>query len=224
MELEKIVSTILEKVGNTDVSPQTVRTLISLKPVADGSEPDDEYFDSIANVVKSVQGNVNNVFTAKLKEQVDAKVEAYKLKHPKQEPRDPVVGGSDDRLKKLEDELKELRAEQDKEKKERARKDLLASVKKGLEDKSKESNTKLNNFFVKTALAKLNISDKDADVKSLIAEAEKLYNADVKEAGYEPDTPHAGGGKDGSQERIDEHEWDDVSKIVGRNRPKSAES
>ena len=73
MEFEKIVSTILEKSGKTDVSKATVTMLAKLLPVADGAEPDEEYFDKMVNAVKSVQGNVNNVMSAKVTEQVNAK-------------------------------------------------------------------------------------------------------------------------------------------------------
>lgn len=213
---------VLGRVGNTDVSPQTVKTLISLKPAPEGQEPDDAYFEELANAVKSVQGNVNNVFSAKLTEQVNSKVEEYKKAHPaEKKPEEKPAEASDDRLKKLEDELKELRAERQKEKTERERKDLLASVKKGLEDKFKKAGNEANPFFVETALAKLDVPEKDADVKTLTDEAERLYNADYKRAGLDPDAPHAGGRSGGGKDKVDEHEFDDVAKIVGRNRPKA---
>lgn len=221
MELEKIVSTILEKVGNTDVSPQTIKTLISLKPVAEGTEPDEGYFNEMVQAVKSVQGNVNSVFSSKLTTQVNAKVEEYKKSHkpePKPDKQDPSP--DDDRLKKLEEALSELRTERQKEKAERARKDLLATVKKGLEDKFDKAGNKANPFFVETALAKLHVPESDADVKALTDEAERLYNADFKRAGLDPDSPHAGGTGGGSKDKVDEHEFDDVAKIIGRDRPK----
>lgn len=220
MELEKIVSTILGKVGNTDVSPQTVRMLISLKPVAEGAEPDEAYFEEMAKAVKSVQGNVNNVFSTKLAEQVNAKVEEYKNSHSAEEKPVKEKGtDSDDRLKKLEDELNEMRTERQQERAERERKDLLTAVKKGLEDKFDRSGSKVNGYFARQAISRLQVPEKNADIKALVDEAEKLYNADIKEAGLVPDAPHAGGAGGGGRERVDEHLWDDVAKIVGRDKP-----
>lgn len=222
MELEKIVSTILEKVGNTDVSPQTVTTLVSLKPVAEGAEPDDAYFDEMARAVKSVQGNVNNVFSTKLSEQVNAKVEEYKKSHKAGEPKpkgEPSDKDMPEWARQMKAELERERNERQQERAERERKDLLATVRKGLEDKFEKSGSKVNGYFARQALSKLQVPEKDADVRSLVDEAERLYNADIKEAGFTPDAPRAGGGNGGSAEKADEHLWDDVAKIVGRDRP-----
>ena len=41
MEIEKIVSTVQEKVGNTDFSAQTIQKYVELNPVAEGQEPDE---------------------------------------------------------------------------------------------------------------------------------------------------------------------------------------
>lgn len=190
------------------------------------AEPDDEYFKELAEAVKSVQGNVNNVFSTKLNEQVNAKLEEYKKAHPEVHT---DKGGKDKdgdnpymkEIHELKAQLEQDRAERLREKAEREKKDLLASVKKGLEDKFNQLGAKANGFFLKTALNRLEIPEKDADVKSLIEQAEKLYNADVKEAGIPTDTPHAGGRGGGGSDKIDEHAFDDVAKIIGRDRPKS---
>lgn len=80
---------------------------------------------------------------------------------------------------------------------------------------------KLNGFFAKSALSKLDIPEKDADVKALADEAERIYNRDLKEAGISIDSPHAGGNCGGSGGKgDDEHTFDDVAKVVSRFRPK----
>lgn len=68
MEIEKIVSTVQEKVGNTDFSAQTIRKCIELYPVADGSEPDEAYFSKVADFVKGMQGQYNHDFSTKFTE------------------------------------------------------------------------------------------------------------------------------------------------------------
>ena len=226
MEFEKIVSTILEKSGKTDVSKATVTMLAKLLPVADGDEPDEEYFDKMVNAVKSVQGNVNNVMSAKVTEQVNAKVSeelSKRRKKPKDDESEKLESGDDmpKWAKEMRDTLRSLTEERQREKAERSKKELLESVKKRLEEKFDEGGLKLNGFFAKSALSKLDIPEKDADVKALADEAERIYNMDLKEAGISIDSPHAGGNSGGSGSKgDDEHAFDDVAKVVSRFRPK----
>ena len=122
-------------------------------------------------------------------------------------------------------ELKNLRAELDEERNarkqeqtERAKHATMDSVRKGLREKFENAGLKLNDFFAKSALSKLEIPSENVDVKSLIEKAERLYNADIKEAGIEIGKPHAGGNGSGKEEKED---WSDVSNIVGRYNPKT---
>lgn len=223
MEFEKIVSTILEKSGKTDVSKATVTMLAKLLPVADGAEPDEEYFDKMVNAVKSVQGNVNNVMSAKVTEQVNAKV-SKELSKRRKKPKDDEPGEDDDMpkwAKEMRETFRSFTEERQREKAERSKKELLESVKKRLEEKFDEGGLKANGFFVKSALSKLEIPEKDADVKALAEEAERIYNRDLKEAGISIDSPRAGGNSGGNGEKgDDDHAFDDVAKVVSRFRPK----
>lgn len=45
MEQEKILSTLSEKLGETSFSPQTLQTYVELNPIAEGSEPDEAYWN-----------------------------------------------------------------------------------------------------------------------------------------------------------------------------------
>lgn len=223
MDKEKIISMISGKVGNTDVSPQTIEMLIGLNPLAEGTEPDDAYFSKMADAVKSIQGNVNHVFSEKLSAQVNAKVEELKLKQSsggKNESNNSEESSGNNellsRLEKLEKDLNDERAARQSERLERSKKDVMASVRKGLEDKFNHAGLELNGYFLRQSLSRLEIPEKDADVASLIAKAESLYNEDLKEAGYSAlDAPRQGGGgksNDGGQN------FADIAKIVGRNR------
>lgn len=222
MDTEKIVSTILEKVGKTDVSKETATTLVGLYAPAEGTEPDDAYFNKMVKAVKSVQGNVNNVFSEKLEGQVKTKVKEELEKHkqdPKPKDNDPK---SDDdvlvQLKKLNDDLAKERQERQQEKIERQKKNLLNSVKEGLKAKFDKANLSLNNYFVGAALSKLQIPEEDADVDSLVENTEKLYNAEIKAAGIETDVPHNGGKSGSVREKVDEHEFDDIIKLRNPHR------
>lgn len=68
MEIEKIVSTVQEKVGNTDFSAQTIQKYVELNPVAEGQEPDEAYFTKAVDFVKAMQGQYNHDFSTKFAE------------------------------------------------------------------------------------------------------------------------------------------------------------
>ena len=68
MEIEKIVSTVQEKVGNTDFSAQTIQKYVELNPVADGQEPDEAYFSKAADFLRGMQGQFNHDFSTKFAE------------------------------------------------------------------------------------------------------------------------------------------------------------
>lgn len=68
MEIEKIVSAVQEKVGNTDFSAQTIQKYVELNPVADGAEPDEAYLTKAADFLKGMQGQFNHDFSTKFKE------------------------------------------------------------------------------------------------------------------------------------------------------------
>ena len=55
MEQEKILSTLSEKLGETSFSPQTLQTYVELNPIAEGSEPDEAYWNKAVNFLKGMQ-------------------------------------------------------------------------------------------------------------------------------------------------------------------------
>ena len=68
MEIEKIVSSVQEKVGNTDFSAQTIQKYVELNPVAEGQEPDEAYFTKAVDFLKGMQGQFNHDFSTKFSE------------------------------------------------------------------------------------------------------------------------------------------------------------
>lgn len=68
MEIEKIVSTLQERIGKTDFSSQTLQKACELFPVAEGQEPDEAYFTKLAGFVTSMQGQYNHDFSTKFKD------------------------------------------------------------------------------------------------------------------------------------------------------------
>lgn len=222
MELEKIISAIFEKAGKTDVSKETVTTLVNLNPLQEGAEPDEAYFDKMVKAVKSVQGNVNNVMSAKVTEQVKTKVaEELAKRGGNQHEEKPKVNPNEDIpqwAKELKEQFESDRKERQQEKAAREKKNLLDTVKKGLEKRFEDGGLKMNGFFAKSALSKLEIPETDADASKLVDDAERLYNADLKEAGIESDAPRTGNAGGSRSNRDDEHMFDDVAKSISRNR------
>ena len=118
MEAEKIISTLKEQVGTTDFSDRTIGVYVENNPLAEGVEPDEEYFKKGATFLRSLQGQYNADFSSKL----NAKVEEFKKNYkpttdpptPPTPPTDPTQSTNDfeARLKAMEDannaKLKEL--------------------------------------------------------------------------------------------------------------------
>lgn len=68
MEIEKIVSTVQEKLGNTDFSAQTIQKYVELNPVVEGQEPDEAYFTRAKDFFVGMQGQFNHDFSTKFAE------------------------------------------------------------------------------------------------------------------------------------------------------------
>ena len=223
MDTEKIISTILQKAGKTDVTSKTLLPIIEMNPLPEGQEPDDAYFDKMVGVVKTIQGNLNHTFASKLQSEVDAKVEEAKKKLKAEPSTDPDKnkkdgdGGKpneDDRVAALEKKIADMEAAQAAAKKQSEIESVRNSVKNGLIQKFDEAGLKVNKFFLDTAMSKMEIPEENADVESLVKTVEAQYQADVKAAGIEYARPHAGGRSSAGREVSSKDEFADVAKMV----------
>lgn len=80
-----------------------------------------------------------------------------------------------------------------------------------MKDKFDKAKLELNDFFLDTAISKLEIPDKDADVIDLVSKAEGIYTADFKRATGNTAIPHKGSGSSsGGGKTIRDDEWDDI--------------
>lgn len=159
----------------------------------------------LANRLKRMDGNLHKNVSDEIRK---SKEEAERKKKEEE-----GKTGSDDKYNELLKEinaLKEANAERDKK---AARKATIESVKAGLKDKFDKANLELNDFFLDTALSKLEISD-DADVAELVSTAENIYTADYKRANGGNAVPRKGSSaSSGEEKKLDEHEWDDIKDI-----------
>lgn len=226
MEREELKELVNKNLGSTQLklSERTINEELDdvLGDFGDNEEANAKLVERVANRLKRMDGNLHADVSKEVKE--------YK-ENTEKKLKEGSEGGSkknesnESNESEIMKELKNLRAELDEERNarkqeqtERAKHATMDSVRKGLREKFENAGLKLNDFFAKSALSKLEIPSEGVDLKSLIEQAERLYNADIKEAGIEIGKPHAGGNGGGKEEKED---WSDVGNIVGRHNPKT---
>lgn len=124
MEAEKIISTLKEQVGTTNLSEKSFADYVNLNLPADGTEPDEAYFAKHKGILESFNGNFNH--------DVATKVEEFK-KNYKPEPlvKPETKGGNET---DIEARLKAIQEAQDAKIKEFEKK--YAEKEKAIEQKS----------------------------------------------------------------------------------------
>lgn len=226
MEREELKELVNKNLGSTQLklSERTINEELDdvLGDFGDNEEANAKLVERVANRLKRMDGNLHADVSKEVKEYKENAEKKLKEGNEGGSKKNESNDGSESEIR---EELKNLRAELDEERNARkqeqtegAKHATMDSVRKGLREKFENAGMKLNDFFTKSALSKLEIPSEGVDLKSLIDQAERLYNADIKEAGVEIGKPHAGGNVGGKGEKED---WSDVGKIVGRYKPKA---
>lgn len=226
MEREELKELVNKSLGSTQLklSERTINEELDdvLGDFGDNEEANAKLVERVANRLKRMDGNLHADVSKEVKEYKENAEKKQKEGNEGGSKKNENNEGSESEIMK---ELKNLRAEFDEERNarkqeqtERAKHATMDSVRKGLREKFENAGLKINDFFAKSALSKLEIPSENVDLKSLVEKAERLYNADIKEAGIEIGKPHAGGNGGGKEEKED---WSDVSGIVGRHNPKT---
>ena len=219
MTREELLALVNKEVDTTkfkELSQKTIDEELDdvLEDFGDDEEANSKLVTKLANRLKRINGNLHKNISDEVKK---SKEEAERKKKEEEEERKRKEAKKDDDpddkysklLEKLE-ALEKANAERDKK---AARKATIESVKAGLKDKFDKANLELNDFFLDTALSKLEISD-DADVAELVSTAENIYTADYKRANGGNAVPRKGSSApSGEEKKIDEHEWDDIKDI-----------
>lgn len=219
MTREELLALVNKEVDTTkfkELSQKTINEELDdvLEDFGDDEEVNSKLVTKLANRLKRINGNLHKNISDEVKK---SKEEAERKKKEEEEERKRKEAGKDDdpddkynELLKEIKALKEANAERDKK---AARKATIESVKAGLKDKFDKANLELNDFFLDTALSKLEISD-DADVAELVSTAENIYTADYKRANGGNAVPRKGSSaSSGEEKKLDEHEWDDIKDI-----------
>lgn len=199
MEREELLEKVTSELGDSQLtlSERTINEELddALGDFGDDEEVNSKLVAKIASRLKRMDGNLHA--------DVSAQVEAYKTDYKKKQRAKlqlkPQLKGEeeDDNLRQLREEVALLRQESETRKKSEAKNAVLKEVGKSLEDKFSNAGISVNRYFMRRALEKIAIPDECAEIDKLTAEAEKIYNGEMKEAGVEPDQAPRYGGADG---------------------------
>lgn len=202
MEREELLEKVTAELGESQLtlSERTISEELddALEDFGEDEEANAKLVTKVANRLRRMDGNLH----ADVSKQVDAYKADYKkkLKARQQTPKAKLQSESEeeDGLRELKEEVAKLRAESETRRKSEARDAVLKEVRKSLEEKFQSAGIEVNPYFMRNALKKLDIPDEGAEIDKLAAEAEKIYNGDMKEAGVEPhQKPRYGGGGGG---------------------------
>lgn len=219
MTREELLALVNKEVDTTkfkELSQKTIDEELDdvLEDFGDDEEANSKLVTKLANRLKRINGNLHKNISDEVKK---SKEEAERKKKEEEEERKRKEaaknGDPDDKYNELLKEIKALKEANAERDKKAARKATIESVKAGLKDKFDKANLELNDFFLDTALSKLEISD-DADVSELVSTAENIYTADYKRANGGNAVPRKGSSaSSGEENKLDEHEWDDIKDI-----------
>ena len=218
MTKEELLSLVNKEVDTTkfkSLSQKTINEELDdvLEDFGDDEAANAKLVTKLANRLKRMDGNLHKNVSDEIKK---SKEEAERKKREEEEERKEAGEGKtdpDDKYNELLKEIKALKEANAERDKKAARKATIESVKAGLKDKFDKANLELNDFFLDTALSKLEISD-DADVAELVSTAENIYTADYKRANGGNAVPRKGSSaSSGEENNLDEHEWDDIKDI-----------
>ena len=228
MTREELLALVNKEVDTTkfkELSQKTINEELDdvLEDFGDDEEVNSKLVTKLANRLKRINGNLHKNISDEVKK---SKEEAERKKKEEEEERKKKEeeeerkrkeakkdDDPDDKYSKLLEKLEALEKANAERDKKAARKATIESVKAGLKDKFDKANLELNDFFLDTALSKLEISD-DADVAELVSTAENIYTADYKRANGGNAVPRKGSSaSSGEEKKLDEHEWDDIKDI-----------
>lgn len=219
MTREELLALVNKEVDTTkfkELSQKTIDEELDdvLEDFGDDEEANSKLVTKLANRLKRINGNLHKNISDEVKK---SKEEAERKKKEEEEERKRKEAKKDDdpddKYSKLFEKLEALEKANAERDKKAARKATIESVKAGLKDKFDKANLEMNDFFLDTALSKLEISD-DADVAELVSTAENIYTADYKRANGGNAVPRKGSSApSGEEKKLDEHEWDDIKDI-----------
>ena len=171
--------------GKTSFSARTIEKAVELFPVAEGSEPDSDYFKKVATFLDGMQGQYNHDFstqlaTAKKNLTLDAetvknyseeqKLALLKALQPQGDPSPP----DEDRMTALEQKIQDLTDEMKSKADEQARSMLKTKLRDAMRAHGASDEYVLNKALDKAEL------DSDKTFDALLQANLDLYDAELK--------------------------------------------
>lgn len=206
MTVEELLSLVNKEVDTTKfkaLSQKTINEELNdvLDEFGDDEAANAKIVTKVANRLKRMDGNLHKNVSDEIKK---SREEAERKKKEEEDK-------SDDKYDKLLAKLEALEKANEERDKKASRAATIEAVRKGLKDKFDKAKLELNDFFLDTAISKLEIPDKDADVIDLVSKAEGIYTTDFKRATGNTAIPHKGSGSSsGGGKTIRDDEWDDI--------------
>lgn len=206
MTVEELLSLVNKEVDTTKfkaLSQKTINEELNdvLDEFGDDEAANAKIVTKVANRLKRMDGNLHKNVSDEIKK---SREEAERKKKEEEDK-------SDDKYDKLLAKLEALEKANEERDKKASRAATIEAVRKGLKDKFDKAKLELNEFFLDTAISKLEIPDHDADVIDLVSKAEGIYTTDFKRATGNTAIPHKGSGSSsGGGKTIRDDEWDDI--------------
>lgn len=199
MEIEKIVSTVQEKIGKTDFSAQTIQKYVELNPVAEGQEPDEAYFTKAKDFLTAMQGQYNHDFSTKfteakknlLTEDTFKNMSADQLAEVRKLLSGLKAGGEDADVKAMKEQIAELTRRLDNDDKAKTQAELLQKVRTAMKEQ------KANDDYVLENTLKGVVFDDKKSIEDLTKEYLAKYDAEYlkcRGAGAPPRLSGSGSG------------------------------
>lgn len=220
MTVEELLSLVNKEVDTTKfkaLSQKTINEELNdvLDEFGDDEAANAKIVTKVANRLKRMDGNLHKNVSDEIKksrEEAERKKKEEEERKKKEEEDKP-----DDKYDKLLAKLEALEKANEERDKKASRAATIEAVRKGLKDKFDKAKLELNDFFLDTAISKLEIPDKDADVIDLVSKAEGIYTTDFKRATGNAAIPHKGSGSSsGGGKTIRDDEWDDIIEPKGK--------
>lgn len=222
MTVEELLSLVNKEVDTTKfkaLSQKTINEELNdvLDEIGDDEAANAKIVTKVANRLKRMDGNLHKNVSDEIKK---SREEAERKKKEEEERSRQSEEGKDkpdDKYDKLLAKLEALEKANEERDKKASRAATIEAVRKGLKDKFDKAKLELNDFFLDTAISKLEIPDKDADVIDLVSKAEGIYTTDFKRATGNTAIPHKGSGSSsGGGKTIRDDEWDDIIEPKGK--------
>lgn len=219
MTVEELLSLVNKEVDTTKfkaLSQKTINEELNdvLDEFGDDEAANAKIVTKVANRLKRMDGNLHKNVSDEIKksrEEAERKKKEEEERNGKKEEEEEEEGKSDDKYDKLLAKLEAIEKANEERDKKASRAATIEAVRKGLKDKFDKAKLELNDFFLDTAISKLEIPDKDADVIDLVSKAEGIYTTDFKRATGNTAIPHKGSGSSsGGGKTIRDDEWDDI--------------